>query len=375
MVDEPSKEASLRFENLDMQVAESSKIFEEDRSPDSPVIAVKDKTNYLVGSTINFNLQRRSAFRLFRWGSELYSHKSSSEEALKGAVYVRSLDCYFLVYEFSIYRKDINDKPPLLFMNQMLNQAVENVRSHPSLPGRLILVSKGELRILNLKLKKFELIFKKNGFEVVSRAISFWGSRNSSALATLQPKNFLSMVGLASRRETHKKQIVQVRDFWGASITANTISTSPDNKFIFLSHDYTKFASRKFYLKVYEVSRTSFKLRAEYEADEIKVHKILFLRRFGQKYVFVVVQEFVRILEFANHFFAELFVFDASQGSIEKIKGARIDLENPPLFAEMAGPENFFFVDKELFVTKVSLFNKVRSKVLFLSFGSGRRAV
>ena len=75
-------------------------------------LAIKNLRSMMIGSSF-------LEFRLFENSILIYSEEVMKEESYKlhDIIYVDHLDCYFLLINFKIYRKDIDEKPPYLWMD------------------------------------------------------------------------------------------------------------------------------------------------------------------------------------------------------------------------------------------------------------------
>ena len=364
----------------------SFQLFKREKSPkdsEDPFIAVKDEDSYLIGGKIFLQgsdsededleqdedgeyyskyhkEQNGISYKVFEDNCELYSHKDSPD--IQCAMYVEALDSYFLVMSEGLYRKDLNDRPHYLYYELAQEYLPFDARCHPKLPGRIILMNSFEIRVINLFNKEIELIFKT---ERETEAVSFWGM-NGDSLAVLQEKNHLGIVSLLRRKQTHLQQIESAEDDFR---TAKCLWASTDKKFICACHyhNYDYPNEEYFSLQVFEVSDTSFKLRASCRGGHrcfgAYPYKIRFLKRFQENYLFLVFHEVLEGVDDPFKFVGvELFVFNSIKNTVKMVRDANLELESPPFAVEVLDVEmkgcRFIVVDSKLHVYKINVFSE-----------------
>ena len=369
----------------------SFQLFNRDKTPkrdESPFLAVKDQDSYLIGGRIflegsdsededleeetdsgddyysKYNTNQEGvAYKLFEGSDELYSHKFIKHVGFEiKAVYVKALHSYFLLLWNGLYRKDIDNKPHYPYYTRLKRYAPTGVRANPKLPGRILVVNYDEINVINLFNKVIELTIK---IERNSRLVNFWG-KNGDSLAILQDYNYLSLMSLLRRKDTHLEQIECEED---DNNSARFLCASPDQKFVFVSHyhDYDNPNEAFFSLQVFEVSDTSFKLRASCRGGHrffgAWVHEIRFLKRFRENYLFLVFREVLEGFDVVSKSTAvELFVFNAIKNTLRPVKGAKLQLEKAPFAVEVLDTEEdvcrFIVVDRTLHAYNIKVFSE-----------------
>ena len=348
---------------MKIKITDSFQVFQRDAPPrddGESFIVVKDKDSYLVGGFIclgdfHWDKDEGFAFKLYEANQEIYSHKFRDNEYVSGAVYIKLLDSYFLVVNQDIYRKDVDGKPPYLFIPKQKNfELVEDVRAHPSLPATVVLISQCKIRLLSLLKKKFVLsLVRDEGYDRWNQAISFWGSKVCTSLVSMQSKNNLTILSLFRRQETHRCQIVE-EQFYSPRYIDYSLCASRDKNFIFVSHDDGRLRQRVFCLKVFEVLEASFKIRASYRLKGTLLD-IRFFCQFRENYAFAVLQKVLDDYDF-DVVLCQLFAFNSREDSIREVCATRIRLEGPSYCVEILGSD-IFHLDAELNLTKVSIHN------------------
>ena len=115
-------------------------------------IAFKNLTSYAIGTD-------RSGLKVIKEGAEIYSKRFLSSARLDGIIYINSLNCYLLYLRSRIYRKDIDNKPPYLYMKLYLGSRSSNSIKYSKIHNRLILAKylNNNLALINLERKRIEL--------------------------------------------------------------------------------------------------------------------------------------------------------------------------------------------------------------------------
>ena len=78
-------------------------------------IALKNHNSYLIGNMEELRLRENE--------KEVYFGSSPQLDSLiRAIIYIPSLNAYFIVYSDNLYRKDVDDKPPYLYTDQIFNE-------------------------------------------------------------------------------------------------------------------------------------------------------------------------------------------------------------------------------------------------------------
>ena len=119
-------------------------------------IAVKSPVSYLIAT-------KEKGLKLFDIDSEVYSGRLPIHGAwLTDMIYIEPLDCYLLNHHHKIFRKDIDGRPPRLFMDVKCGYRVGASFRYSEVHDRLI-VNKDNRKIaaINLEEKKVEFELRK----------------------------------------------------------------------------------------------------------------------------------------------------------------------------------------------------------------------
>ena len=115
-------------------------------------IAFKNETSYAIGTF-------RAGLKVVEVDNEVYSEYFSEDQArLDDIVYIHHLDCYLLKLYGKVYRKDVDENPPYLYMD--LNYGCNYGRCFRySKVNRRLVVFKNELTlsVVNLERKQAEI--------------------------------------------------------------------------------------------------------------------------------------------------------------------------------------------------------------------------
>ena len=117
------------------------------------VLALKNNYSFMVGTF-------KKGLRLVENGATIYS--SAAQHHLGDIVYVRDLNSYFLSYDQKLYRKDIDECPPTLFMDVYCGLRFGGCFQYSKLNKRLIVnKDKKAISVINLRTKELEIEVEK----------------------------------------------------------------------------------------------------------------------------------------------------------------------------------------------------------------------
>ena len=106
--------------------------------------------------------------KLIENSTEIYSAELSGAPqcSVLDTIYIKHLDCYLLRFYLRIYRKDIDDNPPYLYMGLRCSGRFRGAFRYSPLNRRLIQKG-GPLSIVNLEKKRIELQIKHKDFTLI----------------------------------------------------------------------------------------------------------------------------------------------------------------------------------------------------------------
>ena len=151
------EEPLLRLEDLRVHVEEMS---DHKRvgiiGGGSTYIAVKDEKSYMIGTW-------QKGIKVIENCAQVFCDElNHNHERLNDMVYVKPLDSYLLAYNHKLYRKDIDDKPPYLFMDINCDCRIATCFRWSKMNQRLVVNKDHEnICVINLRKKQVEIEVKK----------------------------------------------------------------------------------------------------------------------------------------------------------------------------------------------------------------------
>ena len=148
------RSAEKRLEEMKINIANVMDLKAVDvTGGDYTLVAVKNHTSFLIGTL-------GKSIKLIERCTTQYSSKT--KERLRGVVYVEHLDCYFLSFGSKLYRKNIDTKPPFVYMNIYCGQRLGACFQYSKLNNRLIVnKDKKIITAIDLQAKKQEISIRK----------------------------------------------------------------------------------------------------------------------------------------------------------------------------------------------------------------------
>ena len=122
-------------------------------------LALKNPSSYLI-------ITWRKGLKLVEEGSLLYSHSLPVYGALlHDVIYVKPLNCYFIHFNLKLYRKDIDNKPPYIYMDLLCGSRYGACFRYSTTHQRLVINKDYKsISAVDLEAKKVEIeVNKKNG--------------------------------------------------------------------------------------------------------------------------------------------------------------------------------------------------------------------
>ena len=121
-------------------------------------LVLKNSSSFIIGNNHNW-------LKLYEDNNQLYfENLRDSRITIKGLVYIDFLDCYLLGYNDAIYRKDVDDKAPYLYINLSCGQNSRDWFTYSKLNQRLIAPYdfdgySVDIGLINLKKKQMDMVF------------------------------------------------------------------------------------------------------------------------------------------------------------------------------------------------------------------------
>ena len=125
--------------------------------------------------------------------SELFMKKKNLP--LHDMIYVDHLDCYFLLINYKIYRKDINSKPPYLWIHVRSGRRVGSCFRYSKMNMRMV-IAKGGINIAFLDKKCSRIVFEvdRHDEESFIRDYKFFGGYENKIIAITHKGDLLTYV-------------------------------------------------------------------------------------------------------------------------------------------------------------------------------------
>ena len=228
------------------------------------VLCMKDESSFLIGSTVK-------GLMVFNHGSQVYSKKFKSYESILDAQYIETKHCYLLCMDKDIYRKDIDNKDPYIFVfsrGRFGTYTGLSFRYSPLNDFLAAVFESDKMVVLNPRQKKFNTFLRtvtKLDQEAenplthekelsIARRISDFRiiGDNQDRIATV---NRAGIVSVHSVRTQFKRFSLKLPDQTNTQrhLTSYAIACCPDNKYLcvasFQQKDGDKFAVHVFEIK------------------------------------------------------------------------------------------------------------------------------
>ena len=215
---------------------------------DWTIIALKSPKSYVVGTM-------KKGLKLIENHKIVYSGTLPEEVTfLKDMIYIREMDCYFLNLNEKLYRKNVDNKAPYLYMDIVCGNGPGACFRYSNLHQKLIINKDGEnVAAINLTKKKVEIVVEKSLSDEMCDFRLFGEQENRMVAITescaihLYQFDYLKKIGdLVSR---YKIALMSERHEMGISIS---VSDKADYMFVEVGQSNSPyFCSRMIILKVY----------------------------------------------------------------------------------------------------------------------------
>ena len=300
----------------------------------------------------------RDAFKLIKDGKELYSHTFDDREDFFGAVFIKSLNCYFLLVNKTLYRKDINTTAPSIFMDipYKLGDFQKFLLHDPSLGQKVVIVSKSSAKMVSLPQKKIILCTELlTGFTYQTERMileaKIFGKEGEKLAVSNQPSK-LTMID-----QRRRKVSIFEEDSIGERVASKRVNArigvSKDNRFIFSLLFRRKFMSP--FLGIFEVKGDKIHQKMELLGDEVKEVisgdcRVIFLGQSEGSYVLAAFSG-------KNEKNVVPLVYDSKENTLEALdhKRVKLGLEYPATFEKHQN--EVYAVGLKLKISKISISN------------------
>ena len=239
------KKKDLQLDSLEISVRKVKNCREEGLIGWSDtLIAMKNENSFLAGS-------QGKGLLLVEEGSEIESRSYLGAGKLLDIVYIPPHDCYLLALDWKLYRKDIDNSPPHVFMDLICGWRAGACFRFSNLQQRLI-INKDFTNIsaLNLKTKKLEVELEKTVGSTIADFRVFGERENQVASLTKDGYVVLYGLGAQNRRviDSHEIQLLRERQEEAVSI-----AVSCDHKVALVEvgqYDHPSYCSRMLVFRI-----------------------------------------------------------------------------------------------------------------------------
>ena len=216
--EQPKPKDNFRVEDLKINLEKIS-----DHSDQEPVynvlIAFKSRKCYAIGT----NPQRLMLIENF---IKIYSGRFLVDsKEIQDIVYIDHLDCYILNYDYKLYRKDIDNSPPYLYMNLDSGWRTGKCFKYSRLNQRLLIPKDGHnIAIVNLERKRVEIEISRRNHRIFREFKLIGPKENKITSLTLDGIIYLYSVSYDLKKVTawnsHQLQLIDSRDEYGDCFAA-----------------------------------------------------------------------------------------------------------------------------------------------------------
>ena len=288
---------------------------------DTTFLALKDEGNYLLGTS-------RKGLKLIQNKKEVYSRKlpQSSRGPLRDLVYASVTDCYFLDLHNKLYRKDIDEEAPYLFMSVPCSGSGYGSSLRYSEPSGLLFVNKSRESILAVNLSFKEIIFelkKDQGGSIVD--YNLLGGQTEHLLAWLTVDGFIGLCQLNLKQKTGGLvSKIKIDGAWESGAEeGKSLAVCEQGEFIFtnfVKKGEDMMTSRIVVLKV-ESGALKLKASLDYFSQAISIAPNPSLSTFGYKGSYVL----ILTLDRSSSGTVRTFCFESVGGTISELVGKGVD--------------------------------------------------
>ena len=191
-------------------------------------MAMKNEGTYFIETV-------ERGYKLIKDSIEVYSEKVGEDE-LGCSVYATPLDCFlFFLHDDKIYRKDLNQKPPSLFMDLSsldINYCFDKLFVSP-INKRLFAVSYSQIMIINLEQKRVEIRLDQFGQDFFEFCL--FGSQHNNLVVTTLEGGYVSLfIFNCQMRKLVRHSQYKIDLAEDGRETVNTLAVSDQNDHLYV---------------------------------------------------------------------------------------------------------------------------------------------
>ena len=175
---------------------------------------------------------------LFKERSQVYTGNLPGggflrRDFLRGVIYIPCLNCYFIVDDFCLYRKDIKNKPAYLFMRLRSWERSDNSLKYSNEHHRLIF-NKDSINIsaLNPRKRKIDVEFEKIvGIEILD--FKLFG-RNATRVVSVTKDNYIFLHNLSEAQKRGVVASYKVEPIHGREKQCTSVAVCDKSDYVFI---------------------------------------------------------------------------------------------------------------------------------------------
>ena len=237
-------------------------------------IAMKDKSSYLIGSW-------RRGLKLIQQNTEVYSEELIEDyQHIRDLVYIDHLDCYIMECNGPLYRKDIDENPPYLWMDISCGWGIGCSMRYSKINKRLI-ANKKVYKVCCINLENQEVEFElKNSVKGGIKGFRLFGTKEDNVVVINEYGHIILYYFNYEVKTSTILSSIQLDTIKERKERGHSISACTKNNFIIahLTNEAKYLSSR---MVVLEVKESSFIQKVCLDLLESKLPRVLALDCFG----------------------------------------------------------------------------------------------
>ena len=296
------------------------------------IISLKSQNSYLIGTM-------KKGLRLRENGVEIYSGRLPIKDAsFRDIIYIPLLDCYLIVHNNKLYRKDIDEKPPYLFMGVNCGFRQGSGLRYSKIHQRLVIIrSRRNISVINLQTKAIEI-----ESSMRKRVVDFRLFGNSEDQVILVTQDGFIMLYIIDFAKKIGSVVDQYEMLLNVSLEEipKSLAVCSKNKYIFVEvgRSLNNTSSR---MAIFKVSAVGLTREAILDNDSDSNWQ-------GQKYALEYFTSVGRCLLWIGLSrrrggYVQVYSYDTESGEFKEMKEKRVlHLEDEPLKLDRIGKKFFY---------------------------------
>ena len=302
----------LKLESLTLEVHQVSN--ESDKqyiSEEYSILALKNESTYLIATDLK-------GMKVIKDNILVFLDALPTQDFIGGLVYVDYLDCFLLLSGEILYRKEINNKAPSVYIDLKLSAEVILGLRYSRMNKKLItFIDYKNLAVINIDEKRLDLVFEKEIGESV-RGYKIFGEQEKKVIAITEDGYVVLYVFNYEMRKLaaighHKIKLIKEIEESGLSL-----AVSDDNDYVLVEiiQNDNRFCSR---MMVFQIDGLLLIQKAVFDAFSAKTQEKCCLQSvgcFGSHVFWVGLESFER---------AQIYVYDIKSGHFKELEEKRVE--------------------------------------------------